>query len=98
MKLSKEHSSVLNDTKAIEIVEHIGYDFSMLDKRLPFESNLVFVAWAKQFDDKIRAYLKIYLMIQVRKAKIALMHTPQIIADKKSALFVTGAYVRGALQ
>lgn len=60
MKLSKERSSVLNDTKAIEIVEHIGYDFSMLDKRLPFESNLVFVAWAKQFDDKIRAYITKY--------------------------------------
>ena len=59
-KLSKEHNSVLNDTKAIEIVEHIDYDFSTLDKKLPFESNLVFVARAKQFDDKIRAYITKY--------------------------------------
>ena len=59
-KLSKENNSVLNDKKAIEVVEHIDYDFSTLDKKLPFESNLVFVARAKQFDDKIRAYIAKY--------------------------------------
>jgi O-methyltransferase involved in polyketide biosynthesis len=51
---------VLNDTSAIEIVEHIDYDFSMLDKKLPFESNVVLVARAKQFDDKIRASITKY--------------------------------------
>jgi O-methyltransferase involved in polyketide biosynthesis len=59
-KLSKEHNSVLNDTKAIEIVEHIDYDFSTLDKKLNLESNLVFVVRARQFDDKIRAYITEY--------------------------------------
>jgi len=56
-KLSREHNSVLNDTKAIELVERIDYDFSTLDGN-PFESNLFFVARAKQFDDKIRAYIR----------------------------------------
>ncbi|MGB8310323.1 MAG: class I SAM-dependent methyltransferase [Halobacteriota archaeon] len=56
-KLSREHNSVLNDTKAIELVEQIDYDFSTLDKN-PFESDLFFVARAKQFNDKIRAYIR----------------------------------------
>jgi O-methyltransferase involved in polyketide biosynthesis len=59
-KLSREHNSVLNDMKAIEIVEHIDYDFSTLDKKLNLESNLVFVTRARQFDDKIRAYIAEY--------------------------------------
>ena len=59
-KLSREHNSVLNDMKAIEIVEHIDYDFSTLDKKLNLESNLVFVTRARRFDDKIRAYIAEY--------------------------------------
>jgi O-methyltransferase involved in polyketide biosynthesis len=45
-QLSKEHSSPINDTKAIEIVEKIDYDFSTFDYDfstfgiIPFESDL----------------------------------------------------------
>ncbi|HYA61159.1 MAG TPA: class I SAM-dependent methyltransferase [Candidatus Acidoferrum sp.] len=56
-ELSKEHNSVLDDPKAMEIVEHIDYDFSKLDTKLNLESNLVFTARARQFDEKIRAYI-----------------------------------------
>jgi O-methyltransferase involved in polyketide biosynthesis len=40
-KISKEYSSVLNDTKAIELVEKIDYDFSKIDKALGFEGLLM---------------------------------------------------------
>ena len=58
-KLSREYNSVLYDTKAIEIVERIDYDFSKIDKN-PFETNLFIAARAKQFDDKVRTYIKKY--------------------------------------
>ena len=57
-KLSREHNSVLNDTKAIEIVEKIDYDFSKIDTSIPSTVTLLFVARAKHFDDKIKAYVK----------------------------------------
>ena len=57
-KLSREHNdSVLNDTKAIELVEKIDYDFSTIDTNIPPEVTLLFVARAKHFDDKIKAYI-----------------------------------------
>jgi O-methyltransferase involved in polyketide biosynthesis len=71
-KLSREHNPLLNDIKAIELVEQIDHDFSTFD-RIPFQTstalhvnvddtadlacNLVYVARAKQFDDKIQAYI-----------------------------------------
>jgi O-methyltransferase involved in polyketide biosynthesis len=51
-KLSREHNSVLNDTKAIELLEKIDYDFSTIDKNIPPEVTLLFVARAKHFDVK----------------------------------------------
>jgi len=56
-KLSREHNSLLNDIKAIELIEQIDYDFSTFDRELSFESGLVYAARAKQFDDKIKAYI-----------------------------------------
>ncbi len=56
-KLSRERNSVLNDTKAIEIVEKIDYDFSKIDTNIPPAVTLLFVARAKHFDDKIKAYI-----------------------------------------
>jgi O-methyltransferase involved in polyketide biosynthesis len=67
-KLSKELSSLFYDAKAIELVEKIDYDFSASDMpfegilfNTPFKDNLsLFSLWslrAKQFDDKIRAYI-----------------------------------------
>jgi O-methyltransferase involved in polyketide biosynthesis len=64
-QLSKGHSSLINDTKAVEIVEKIDYDFSTFDYDfstfgiIPFESDLplLLALKAKQFDDKIKAYI-----------------------------------------
>ena len=67
-QLSKEYSSLFYDAKAVELAEKIDYDFSISDTPFrgimfnisrkvnlpPFESP---VLRAKQFDDKIRAYI-----------------------------------------
>jgi O-methyltransferase involved in polyketide biosynthesis len=60
-KISKDHSSLFYDAKAVELVEKIDYDFSTFDM-IPFEDYLplLFVARAKQFDDKIKEYVKGY--------------------------------------
>jgi O-methyltransferase involved in polyketide biosynthesis len=55
-KLTKEHSPLISDLKAVEIVNRIDYDFSDLDRRFPFRNNLLNVARAKHFDDKIRSF------------------------------------------
>ena len=52
--ISREYSKLFNDTKAIELVEKIDYDFSRFEENL-FQ-NLFMAARAKQFDDKIRSY------------------------------------------
>ena len=56
-QLSREHNSLLNDTKALEIIEQIDYDFSKLDRHSFFRRDLWFAIRAKQFDDKIKAYI-----------------------------------------
>ena len=56
-QLSREHNSLLNDAKALEIIEQIDYDFSKLDRRSVFRRDLWFVIRAKQFDDEIKAYV-----------------------------------------
>jgi len=56
-KLSREHAPLLNDAKAIEIVEKIDLDFSTLDTALRFEGALLNAVRSKQFDDKIKAYI-----------------------------------------
>ena len=50
---------MLNDTKAIEIVKKIDYDLSTLGKAFHFDS-LRNAVRAKQFDDKIKAYIAQY--------------------------------------
>jgi len=67
-QLSKEHSSLFFDAKAVELAEKIDFDFSTSD--VPFrgvmfniflKGNLpefdLFILRAKQFDDKIKAYI-----------------------------------------
>jgi len=54
-QVSREYSSWFNDTKAIELVEKIDYDFSKLEENL-FQS-LFMTARAKQFDDKIKSFI-----------------------------------------
>ena len=58
-KISRDYSSLFYDAKAVELVEKIDYDFSTFDM-IPFEGYLplLFVARAKQFDEKIKAYVK----------------------------------------
>ena len=46
---------MLNDTKAIELVEQMDYDFSTIDTNFPPAVTLHFVARAKQFDEKVKA-------------------------------------------
>jgi len=68
-QVSKEYSSLFYDAKAVELVEKIDYDFSTSD--MPFvgimlevirKGNLLplfslVALMAKQFDDKIKAYI-----------------------------------------
>ncbi len=49
---------MLNDTKAIELVEQMDYDFSTIDTNFPPAVTLHFVARAKQFDEKVKAYIR----------------------------------------
>ena len=57
-KCSRGHSSLLDDTKTIELVERIDYDFSKkIDKAFGFEGLLINAARTKQFDDKKRHIL-----------------------------------------
>jgi O-methyltransferase involved in polyketide biosynthesis len=56
-QVSRERNSLLNDAKALEIIEQIDYDFSKLDRRSFFRRDLWFAIRAKQFDDKIKAYI-----------------------------------------
>lgn len=56
-KLTEEHSPLISDPKAVEIVNCIDYDFSDLDGRFPFRNNLLNVVRAKHFDDKIRSFM-----------------------------------------
>ncbi|HYC19362.1 MAG TPA: class I SAM-dependent methyltransferase [Candidatus Bathyarchaeia archaeon] len=59
-KFSREYPSVFNDTKAVELVEQIDYDFSAIDEGLRFEGTLLLAARAMQFDGKVRAYIAEY--------------------------------------
>ncbi|HXY88115.1 MAG TPA: class I SAM-dependent methyltransferase [Candidatus Acidoferrales bacterium] len=58
-KISREHNSLLNDVKAIELVEHIDYDFSTIQKafRVNLVGTLTNTVRVRQFDDKIKEYI-----------------------------------------
>jgi O-methyltransferase involved in polyketide biosynthesis len=55
--ITREYPSLLNDVKAVELVEHIDFDFTKLDHALRYGTNLLHAARARQIDDKVRAYL-----------------------------------------
>lgn len=59
-KISKEYSSLFNDAKAIELVELIDYDFSMLEKSSTDYLLFATAVRAMQFDNKVKAYIKEY--------------------------------------
>lgn len=54
---SKAHPELLNDVKAIELVNHLDYDFSIFEQRFTIEDSFRSAARARQFDDKLRAYI-----------------------------------------
>jgi len=56
-KFSRENAAIINDTKAIELVEQLDYDFSRLENNLGVLGNLMLVAISKHIDDKSRAYI-----------------------------------------
>ena len=56
-KISRDHSALFYDAKAVELVEKIDYDFSTRDKVIPGYLPFLFVARAKQFDEKVKAYI-----------------------------------------
>ena len=65
-KISKDYSSLFYDAKAVELIEKIDYDFSTHDKAIQRRMFNIYrkaiyrllFARAKQFDDKIRAYIR----------------------------------------
>ena len=54
---SKAHPELLNDVKAIELVNHLDYNFSIFEQRFTVEDSFRSAARARQFDDKLRAYM-----------------------------------------
>jgi O-methyltransferase involved in polyketide biosynthesis len=54
---SKAHPELLNDVKAIELVNHLEYDFSIFEQRFTNEDSFRSAARARQFDDKLRTYI-----------------------------------------
>lgn len=54
---SKAHPGLLNDVKAIELVNHLDYDFSIFKQRFTVEDSLRSAARVRQFDEKLRAYI-----------------------------------------
>jgi len=56
-QVSKTYPELLNDPKGIELVDHLDYDFSTFEQHFTLENSLWFAARARQFDDKLRAYI-----------------------------------------
>jgi len=55
-KVSKEHGSLFNDTKAFELVERLDYDFST-EKAITDYLLFASAARAMQFDNKVKEYI-----------------------------------------
>jgi O-methyltransferase involved in polyketide biosynthesis len=53
---SKAYPELLNDVTAIELVNHLDYDFSIFEQR-SIEDSLRSAARVRQFDDRVRAYI-----------------------------------------
>lgn len=57
-KISREYSSLFNDIKAVELIEQMDYDFSVIDKAFVDYLWFTYAARAIQFDSKIKSYIK----------------------------------------
>ena len=56
-QISKAYPSLLNDPKAVELVDYLQYDFSTFEQRFTVWNSLWFAARARQFDDKLPTYI-----------------------------------------
>jgi O-methyltransferase involved in polyketide biosynthesis len=59
-KLTIENSPILRDLKAVELVNNISYDFSRIDKYVPYVNHLMNAVRAAEFDKTITQYLRKY--------------------------------------
>lgn len=57
-KMSKEHGSIFNDSKAVELIERMDSDLNSINKVGINYFDFIFVARAFQFDKEARAYIK----------------------------------------
>lgn len=56
-QMSTKYPSLLHDPKAVDLVEAIDYNFSVIDAQLSPEFQLTSVARARQCDDAIQVYI-----------------------------------------
>jgi O-methyltransferase involved in polyketide biosynthesis len=56
--VSKQHPSFFNDAKAVEVVESLDYDFSILHKSVVDYFWYIYAARAVQFDKKVKVFIK----------------------------------------
>jgi len=56
-KVSREHASLFSDAKAVEIVELMDYDFSIVDRAVVDYFWYIYAVRALQFDAGVKAYL-----------------------------------------
>ncbi|MGZ4846500.1 MAG: class I SAM-dependent methyltransferase [Halobacteriota archaeon] len=54
---TKANPELLNDPKAIELVNNVDYDFSTFEQHFTITDSLRSAARTRQFDDKLRAYI-----------------------------------------
>lgn len=59
-KLTMENCPLLQDIKAVELVDRLHYDFSRIDKYVPYVNHLMNVVRAKAFDETVKRYLVKY--------------------------------------
>ncbi len=59
-RVSKVFPALLNDSKAIELVDHLDYDFSTFKQRFTLQDSVFLAIRARQFDDRVRAYISIH--------------------------------------
>ena len=64
-KYSKLYPDLLNDIKAIEIIENLDYDFSEIQKYLGEWRGLGLMARAKNFDTTLKRYIEIHPLATV---------------------------------
>ncbi len=57
-QVTKVKPELLNDPKAVDLIEQIDYDFSTFEQRFTLTDSLRSAARMRQSDDEVRAYIK----------------------------------------